>query len=75
MRMKSRKVICSFIHLIKKKNIFHRPFFVTPDIGTLAVKDSMQITVEFKPLFAGDHNGEICLVYDTGQIFFFVVLY
>ncbi|XP_059164892.1 hydrocephalus-inducing protein homolog isoform X11 [Physella acuta] len=43
------------------------PFFVTPDIGTLAVKDSMQITIEFKPLFAGDHKGEICLVYDTGE--------
>ena len=42
------------------------PFSVTPDIGTLAMKESMQVTIEFKPLGAGDHKGEMCLTYDTG---------
>ncbi|XP_035827636.1 hydrocephalus-inducing protein [Aplysia californica] len=42
-------------------------FSVTPDIGTLGVNDSIQVTVEFKPLRAGDHNGELLLTYDTGE--------
>ncbi|XP_055892829.1 hydrocephalus-inducing protein homolog isoform X5 [Biomphalaria glabrata] len=47
-----------------------QPFTVTPDIGTLGVNDSMQVTVEFKPLTAGNHRAELCLSYDTGEQIF-----
>ncbi|CAL1528045.1 unnamed protein product [Lymnaea stagnalis] len=58
----------------KKEAKFHiktkQPFFVVPAIGTLAVNDCIQVTIEFKPLTAGDHRGDICLTYDTGEEIF-----
>lgn len=48
--------------------LFHyRPFSVTPEIGTLAVQDSMQVTVEFTPQKVGDCNSDLVLHYDTGK--------
>ncbi|KAK3085440.1 hypothetical protein FSP39_003318 [Pinctada imbricata] len=44
-----------------------KPFSVTPEIGTLPVNESMQVTVEFTPQKAGDHNSELVLHYDTGE--------
>lgn len=43
------------------------PFSVTPEIGTLAVQDSMQVTVEFTPQKVGDCNSDLVLHYDTGE--------
>lgn len=46
----------------------NRPFTVSPDNGTLAVNDSIQITVEFQPMTVGDHFRELVLHYDTGEL-------
>ncbi|NXI34967.1 HYDIN protein, partial [Galbula dea] len=43
------------------------PFSVDPSLGTLAVGDSMQVTVEFQPLRTGDHSGSLTVHYDTGE--------
>lgn len=44
-----------------------KPFSVTPAIGTLAVNDNMQVTIEFNPTFSGDHHGDLVISYDTGE--------
>ena len=44
-----------------------RPFTVTPEKGTLAVNDSIQITVEFQPLTVGDHSSELIVNFETGE--------
>ncbi|CAG5135278.1 unnamed protein product, partial [Candidula unifasciata] len=46
------------------------PFSVNPDIGALGVNESMQVTVEFKPLTVGDHKESMRLKYDTGEEIF-----
>ena len=40
---------------------------MTPEIGTLPVNDSMQVTVEFTPQKTGDHLANLVLHYDTGE--------
>uniref|UniRef100_A0A672JGY3 HYDIN/VesB/CFA65-like Ig-like domain-containing protein n=1 Tax=Salarias fasciatus TaxID=181472 RepID=A0A672JGY3_SALFA len=44
-----------------------RPFSVTPTSGTLEIGDSMQVTVEFHPMTAGDHWEDLLLHYHTGE--------
>ncbi|XP_071173399.1 hydrocephalus-inducing protein homolog isoform X10 [Mytilus edulis] len=44
-----------------------KPFSVTPEIGTLPVQESMQVTVEYNPQKTGDHNSELVVSYDTGE--------
>jgi hydrocephalus-inducing protein len=46
---------------------FYRPFSVQPEIGTLPVQESMQVTVEYNPQKTGDHHSELVLSYDTGN--------
>ncbi|KAF1661855.1 hypothetical protein FQA23_0006661, partial [Aptenodytes patagonicus] len=43
------------------------PFSVDPSIGTLGIGDTMQVTVEFHPLKAGDHSRSLIVHYDTGE--------
>ncbi|XP_075998116.1 hydrocephalus-inducing protein homolog [Genypterus blacodes] len=45
----------------------HRPFSVTPAFGTLDVGESMQVTVEFNPMTAGNHKQDLLLHYHTGE--------
>jgi hypothetical protein len=45
----------------------YKQFSVTPEIGTLAVNDNMQVHVEFNPQQTGSHNGHLVVNYDTGQ--------
>ena len=47
--------------------MLYRPFNVSPLNGVLGVNESMQITVEFKPTTAGDHQGDLVIRYDTGE--------
>lgn len=47
--------------------ISFRPFSVTPEIGTLPVQESMQVTIEYTPQKTGDHNADLVLTYDTGM--------
>ena len=51
-----------------------RPFSVSPENGTLAENESMQITLEFNSGSVGDHTGEMVLQYDTGEKIF-IMLY
>ncbi|KAL3860158.1 hypothetical protein ACJMK2_010318 [Sinanodonta woodiana] len=44
-----------------------KPFSITPEIGTLPVGESMQVTVEFKPQKVGDCKKDLILHYDTGE--------
>ncbi|XP_053402100.1 hydrocephalus-inducing protein homolog isoform X11 [Mercenaria mercenaria] len=44
-----------------------KPFSVSPEIGTLAVNDSMQVTVEFIPDKVGDHKQVLVVHYDSGE--------
>ncbi|XP_069113582.1 hydrocephalus-inducing protein homolog isoform X2 [Argopecten irradians] len=44
-----------------------KPFSVSPEIGTLPVQDSMQVTVEFNPKKTGDHTKDLNLHYHTGE--------
>ncbi|XP_046359897.2 hydrocephalus-inducing protein homolog isoform X3 [Haliotis rufescens] len=44
-----------------------KPFSVSPDIGVLPVKESMQVTVDFQPQQGGDHKADLVLHYDTGE--------
>ncbi|XP_077372587.1 hydrocephalus-inducing protein homolog [Festucalex cinctus] len=43
------------------------PFSVTPSSGTLDIGESMQVTVAFNPMTAGDHRQDLLLHYDTGE--------
>uniref|UniRef100_U3JX52 HYDIN/VesB/CFA65-like Ig-like domain-containing protein n=1 Tax=Ficedula albicollis TaxID=59894 RepID=U3JX52_FICAL len=43
------------------------PFSVTPAMGTLAIGDSMQVTVGFQPLRTGGHSASLIVHYDTGE--------
>ncbi|XP_074644164.1 hydrocephalus-inducing protein homolog [Tubulanus polymorphus] len=43
------------------------PFCVSPENGILPVNESMQVTVEFKPMTVGDHGTDLILSYDTGE--------
>ncbi|XP_049580395.1 hydrocephalus-inducing protein homolog [Syngnathus scovelli] len=43
------------------------PFSVTPSSGTLDIGESMQITVAFNPMTAGDHQQDLLLHYDIGE--------
>ncbi|XP_075998117.1 hydrocephalus-inducing protein homolog [Genypterus blacodes] len=45
----------------------HRPFSVTPAFGTLDVGESMQVTVDFNPMTAGNHKQDLLLHYHTGE--------
>nr|XP_033799169.1 hydrocephalus-inducing protein homolog isoform X3 [Geotrypetes seraphini] len=47
-----------------------RPFSAEPSVGTLGIGDSMQMTVEFKPQFIGDHCEDLIINYDTGDIIY-----
>ncbi|KAF7656196.1 hypothetical protein LDENG_00045070 [Lucifuga dentata] len=44
-----------------------RPFSVMPSSGTLDVGESMQVTVDFTPVTAGDHRQDLVLHYHTGE--------
>ena len=43
---------------------------MTPEIATLAVQESMQITIEFFPDKVGDHKDDLIVHYDTGEDIF-----
>ncbi|XP_061629909.1 hydrocephalus-inducing protein homolog [Phyllopteryx taeniolatus] len=49
------------------KLLTQSPFSVTPSSGTLDVGESMQVTVAFNPMTAGDHRQDLLLYYDTGE--------
>ncbi|XP_070194710.1 hydrocephalus-inducing protein homolog isoform X4 [Littorina saxatilis] len=51
----------------EKNDKDHKPFTVTPEIGTLPVNESMQVTVEFNPAQTGDHHSNLVISYDTGE--------
>lgn len=51
-----------------------RPFSVTPEIGTLPVQESMQVTVEYTPQKTGDHHEDLVLSYDTGNVWWLMKL-
>ncbi|XP_014668502.1 PREDICTED: LOW QUALITY PROTEIN: hydrocephalus-inducing protein homolog [Priapulus caudatus] len=44
-----------------------RPFSVEPSTGLLAEGDSLQVTIQFTPSFAGDHSSWMDVSYDTGE--------
>ncbi|XP_030060864.1 hydrocephalus-inducing protein homolog [Microcaecilia unicolor] len=44
-----------------------RPFSAEPSVGTLGIGNSMQMTVEFKPQYIGDHSEDLVINYDTGE--------
>ncbi|KAL5021171.1 hypothetical protein ScPMuIL_000326 [Solemya velum] len=44
-----------------------KPFTVTPEVSTLAIQESLQVTTEFNPQKVGDHKGELVIHYDTGE--------
>ncbi|XP_033625714.1 hydrocephalus-inducing protein homolog [Asterias rubens] len=50
------------------------PFLVHPDCGVLAVNESLQVEVTFKPNTVGDHNEDLVVSYDTAEDVF-VTLY
>ncbi|KAI4897658.1 hypothetical protein NFI96_025643 [Prochilodus magdalenae] len=41
------------------------PFSVEPQVGTLGVGESMQVTVDFLPTITGDHSQQLLLHYHT----------
>ncbi|XP_013405663.1 hydrocephalus-inducing protein [Lingula anatina] len=43
------------------------PFKVSPLNGVLPVNESMQVTIEFKPMTVGDHCKDLILHLDTGE--------
>ncbi|XP_077975805.1 hydrocephalus-inducing protein homolog isoform X2 [Styela clava] len=43
------------------------PFSITPSSGSLAVGDSIQMFIEFKPSKIGDHQKDLVLCYDSGE--------
>ena len=48
-------------------NLFCRPFDVTPANGILAIQESMQVEIMFKPMTIGDHSEDLVISYDTGE--------
>ncbi|XP_061450040.1 hydrocephalus-inducing protein homolog isoform X1 [Rhineura floridana] len=44
-----------------------RPFSVEPSIGTLAIKETTQFTVDFHPQKSGSHREDLIVHYDTGE--------
>ena len=44
-----------------------RPFSVSPLNGVIAVNESIQVTVDIKPMICGDHSSSMHLHYDTGE--------
>lgn len=60
-----------YYFLQAKLFVFFRPFTVNPEVSTLAIQESQQVTVEFNPQKVGDHKGEILIHYDTGNPFLF----
>ncbi|XP_052230840.1 hydrocephalus-inducing protein-like isoform X4 [Dreissena polymorpha] len=44
-----------------------KPFKVFPEIATLGMQDSMQVSVEFTPDKTGDHHSELVIHYDSGE--------
>ena len=40
---------------------------MTPSIGTLAINESVQVTVEFNPEKVGDHRRDLVIHYDSGE--------
>ena len=47
--------------------LFFSPFSVSPDNGVIGVNESIQVTVDIKPMTCGDHGAELLLHYDTGE--------
>ena len=43
---------------------------MSPEIGTLAVQDSMQVSIDFVPDKVGDHRCDLVIHYDTGEDIF-----
>ncbi|XP_078527074.1 hydrocephalus-inducing protein homolog isoform X2 [Lissotriton helveticus] len=43
------------------------PFSVEPSVGTLAIAESMQVTVAFQAQQIGDHSEDLVVHYDTGE--------
>ncbi|XP_069073573.1 hydrocephalus-inducing protein homolog [Pleurodeles waltl] len=43
------------------------PFSVEPSVGTLAIAESMQVTVAFQAQEIGDHSEDLVVHYDTGE--------
>ncbi|KAM9374294.1 hydrocephalus-inducing protein homolog [Phaethornis superciliosus] len=43
------------------------PFSVSPSVGTLAIGDAMQITVEFHSQKTGEYSRSLIVHYDTGE--------
>ncbi|XP_068943597.1 hydrocephalus-inducing protein homolog [Petaurus breviceps papuanus] len=54
-----------------REAVFHikirSPFSAEPCVGTVSVKDTMQMTVDFEPLVLGDHSEKLIVNYDTGE--------
>lgn len=46
---------------------YYRPFSVKPANGILPVNESLQVTIEFTPTKAGDHQADLELCYDSGE--------
>ena len=42
-------------------------FEALPSNGELKSQEAMQITIQFKPRFYGDHGAELIISYDTGE--------
>lgn len=43
-----------------------RPFSVSPENGSLAVNDSLQVELTFQPMTVGDHNDNLVINFDSG---------
>ncbi|XP_071613168.1 hydrocephalus-inducing protein homolog [Heliangelus exortis] len=43
------------------------PFSVSPSVGTLAIGDAMQVTVEFHSQKTGEYSSSLIVHYDTGE--------
>lgn len=43
---------------------------MTPEIGTLAVQESLQVSINFVPDKVGDHRSDLVVRYDTGEDIF-----
>ena len=44
-----------------------RPYSVAPQNGTVAIDESIQITVDFAPTTSGEHRQPLVLHYETGE--------
>ena len=47
-------------------------FDVTPANGILAIQESMQVEIMFKPMTIGDHSEDLVISYDTGESMYIV---